>query len=255
MRNLDLTKEISKIEDFIRSYVHKSGLQNVVIGLSGGVDSSLSAMLAVKALGKEHVFGVMMPSDISNPESFTDALELATELDIHNECYNISPFVEAYFNNFHPSAVELRIGNWMARIRMCILFDLSAKYEALVLGTSNRSELMTGYFTQFGDGACAFEPIGHLYKTEVWKMSKQLSISETIIRKTPSADLWANQTDEGELGLKYHELDIILYALTEQHKTTELIIQEGFTEGQVQRVMDLMRKSEFKRQLPPLITG
>lgn len=254
MRKLDLTAEIDNISGFIKRYADNSGLSNVIIGLSGGIDSSLSAALAVHALGKEHVFGVMLPYKNSSPDSYNDALSLATNLDIHYEKIEITPMVQSYFDKFQPDADKLRLGNWMARTRMCVLYDLSAKYKALVVGTSNQTELMLGYFTQHGDGACAFEPIGHLYKTEVWQMAALLNIPDKIICKTPTADLWPNQTDESEIGLKYSELDEILFALTEEHKDKDEIIKLGFTGDKVDRVIDLMAKSEFKRQLPPLIT-
>jgi NAD+ synthase len=254
MREIDLRAEINKIKEFIRNYVHNSGFENAVIGLSGGIDSSLSAALAVLALGKEHVYGVMLPWKNSNPASYNDALELANLLGIHHEKTDITPMLEAYFNAYQPDADSLRMGNWMARTRMCVLYDLSAKYKGLVIGTSNRTELLVGYFTQHGDGACALEPIGHLYKTEVWKMAKILGIPELIINKVPTADLWTDQTDEGELGLLYPQLDEILFALTEQQLSQSDIVQKGYTSEQVTRVISLMKGSEFKRNLPPLIT-
>jgi NAD+ synthase len=254
MRKLDFAVEIERIVRFICSYVKSSGLHNVVIGLSGGVDSSVSAALAVKALGKEHVYGVMLPWKSSSPDSYADALTLARQLGIQHERIEITPVVEPYFEIYEHDAGNLRLGNWMARTRMCVLYDLSAKYTGLVLGTSNRTELLVGYFTQFGDGACAFEPIGHLYKTEVWHLAELLGIPEQIIHKTPTADLWANQTDEGEIGLKYSLLDLILYRLTEDNKTPAQLVNSGIPPEKVQRAVDLMRKTEFKRQLPPLIT-
>ncbi len=254
MRKLDLTIEIQSAAQFIRDYVQSSGLANVVIGLSGGIDSSLSAALAVKALGKEHVYGAMLPWENSSPASYNDALLLAQHLGMHHEKIEITPMVKAYFDNYAAKADNLRLGNWMARTRMCVLYDLSAQYKGLVVGTSNRTEILVGYFTQHGDGACAFEPIGHLYKTEVWQMAALLGIPQQIIDKTPTADLWANQTDEDEIGIKYSRLDAILYSLTEENKSTEDIIKEGIPRSQVHRVIELMNKTVFKRQLPPLIT-
>jgi NAD+ synthase len=253
MREIDLGKEISRITDFIRNYSRQSGLENVIIGLSGGIDSSLSAALAVKALGKDYVYGVMLPWEKSSPASFDDALILAEQLGIHHEKIDITPMVKAYFDTFQPKADNLRLGNWMARTRMCVLYDLSAKYQGLVVGTSNLTELLVGYFTQHGDGACAFEPIGHLYKTEVWQMAALLGIPQSIIDKVPTADLWSGQTDEGELGLKYAQLDEILYRMTELKQPENDIISAGYTSDQIRRVAELMRKSEFKRHLPPVI--
>lgn len=254
MRELNYDKEITRITDFIAKYVHSSGFTNVVIGLSGGIDSSLSAALAVKALGKDHVFGVMLPWKNSSPESYNDALILAEQLNIHHEKIDISPMVESYFQTYQPDADNLRLGNWMARTRMCVLYDLSAKYKGLVVGTSNQTELMVGYFTQHGDGACAFEPIGHLYKTEVWEMAKHLSIPAKIIEKTPTADLWANQTDEGELGITYKELDLILYDITENKMSMQELINNQHTTENIEKVQKLIQRSAFKRELPPMIS-
>lgn len=255
MRTLDLSSEIDRITEFIHAYVHGSGFSKAVIGLSGGIDSSLSAALSVRALGKENILGLMLPYKNSSPASFEDALLLAEQLDITHHKIDITPMVDSYFESFQPQADMLRRGNWMARIRMCVLYDYSALHRALVVGTSNRTELLVGYFTQFGDGACAFEPIGHLYKTEVWQMAALLGIPDKIIKKTPTADLWADQTDEGELGLFYPQLDEILYLLTEQRMQPDSITAQGFTSEQVQKVQNLMRRSEYKRMLPPALEG
>lgn len=255
MNRLDLTKEINNITDFIVSYIQSSSLSNVVIGLSGGIDSSLSAALAVQALGKEHVYGVMLPWKNSSPDSYNDALTLARQLGIHHERIEITPMVTPYFEIYEEHADSLRLGNWMARTRMCVLYDLSAKYKGLVVGTSNRTELLVGYFTQHGDGACAFEPIGHLYKTEVWQMAALLGIPQQIIDKTPTADLWVNQTDEDEIGMNYAQLDEILYSISEENKSPEDLIISGIPQERIVRVIDLMTRTEFKRQLPPLITN
>ncbi len=254
MRNLDLQAEIGRICEFIKDYVYQSGFANVVVGISGGMDSSLSAALAVKALGNEHVLGVMLPYKNSNPENIEDASTLAEMLSIHTEKVDITPMVDAYFETWQPDAGILRKGNWMARVRMCVLYDLSAKYEALVLGTSNRTELLVGYFTQHGDGACAFEPIGHLYKTEVWQMGKLLNIPNRIIQKVPTADLWSGQTDEGELGITYSRLDEIVYTLTEIPRNIDNLYSTGFTAEEVAKVRNLISRTEFKRKLPTLIT-
>lgn len=255
MRTLKLEQETKRITQFIREYVHSHGFNNVVIGLSGGIDSSLSAALSVQALGVEHVYGVMLPWMKSNSDSYDDALLLAESLAIKHEKIDITPMVESYFNQYQKDADKLRLGNWMARIRMCVLYDLSARYKAIVVGTSNRTELLVGYFTQHGDGACGFEPIGHLYKTEVWQMAELLNIPTKIIEKTPTADLWAEQTDEGELGLSYSILDEILYLNTEQGLDAYQIVSKGYDSTQVERVLTLMKNSEFKRKMPPLVTG
>jgi len=254
MRTSNLQLWCDEAVAFIRGYVSSSGLPNAIIGLSGGIDSSLSATLAVKALGREHVYGVMLPWKNSQPASYDDALSVAQWLGIQHERIDITPMVDSYFQTYQPEADNLRKGNWMARIRMCVLYDLSAQYRALVVGTSNRTELLVGYFTHYGDGACGFEPIGHLYKTEVWAMGRLLGIPENIVNKTPTADLWAQQTDEGELGILYPRLDEILYRLTELRQSSGQLPKDGFTESEITRVTGLMQRSTFKRQLPPLIT-
>jgi NAD+ synthase len=253
MRSINLHDEIERICNFIKSYIKENGFENVVVGLSGGIDSSLTAALSVRALGKEHVFGVLMPYSTSHPFSKADALKLAEFLDIHTDIVDISPMVDGYFQNYEKDAPALRRGNFMARTRMCVLFDHSSKYKALVAGTSNKSEIMTGYCTQYGDSACAFEPIGHLYKTEVRGISKILGIPSIIIEKPPTADLWADQTDEDELGLTYTRLDSILYFMLEENLTAEKIMKKGYAAQEIERVKHLIKISEFKRHLPAAV--
>lgn len=195
MRKIDFSSETKKISAFLKDYLLASGYQKYIIGISGGIDSALSAALAVQALGKSQVIGVFMPYRDSSPESKKDAELLCKHLDIQLLSIDISPMLDAYFDVHEPDADTLRRGNWMARIRMCLLFDLSVKHRALVLGTTNQSEFMTGYFTQHGDSAAALEPIAQLYKTEVWEMSRALGLPEKIISKIPTADLWEDQSD------------------------------------------------------------
>lgn len=246
MRKIDYNKEMNKICRFLKDYLTSSGLSKYIIGISGGIDSALSAALAVKAIGKENVIGIMMPYRLSNPQSLKDGQILCNYLEIAHEVIDISPIVDSWFANSEPDASPLRRGNWMARTRMCVLYDLSAKYGALVVGTSNQSELMTGYFTQFGDSACALEPIGQLYKTEVWEMSKLLNIPKQIIDKTPSADLWEDQSDEAEMGIGYSDLDDILYAIHHMQDTTV------FDPNKLSTVYKLIARSQYKRMAPPL---
>lgn len=254
MRSLDLQYEKDRITDFIRQYTSGAGFSRVVIGISGGLDSSVVAALAVEALGKENVFGIMMPYKKSNPDSLNDGLILAKKLQINYRITDITPMVDVWFDNYEPEADQLRRGNYMARIRMTVLYDLSVKEKGLVIGTGNRSELMAGYTTQYGDNACAFEPIGHLYKTEVRKLAALLPIPESIIKKQPSADLWGGQTDESELGISYHDLDEILFHIIDKKSSKEELKMIGYSEEQVTRVIRLYRNSEFKRIMPPCLT-
>jgi NAD+ synthase len=194
-----------------------------------------------------------MPHIAGDPENVVDAVKLAEALDINYEIIDITPYVDQYFWDNEPNASKMRRGNFMARIRMTILFDLSVEYDALVLGTSNRSELLTGYSTQFGDNACAFEPIGHLYKTEVYELSKQMNISKEIIEKIPTADFWQGQTDEEEMKIGYKPLDEILYLLYEKKIPLQEVLEKGYKQEEVERVVQLYNGSAFKRKLPPTI--
>lgn len=253
MRNINLNDEIIKIIEFIRQELSKAGLSKLIIGLSGGIDSAVTTALSIKAIGKENVIAVMMPYKSSHPDSLKHAEQFAKILGIKYEIIDISPMVDAYFDNYALDADILRKGNLMARERMCILYDLSAKFQALVAGTGNRSELMVGYCTQYGDNACAFEPLGHLYKTEVREIAKILKVPEYIIDKKPSADLWQEQTDEYELGITYDKLDVILYNLFDLYKTKKEMINKGFSKENIEKVLDLNKKSEFKRNTPAMI--
>jgi NAD+ synthase len=255
MRRLDLLTEKERITAFIRDYLARSGKKKVVLGLSGGIDSAVIAALCTEALGNKNVYAAILPYRTSDPKNVVDARNLAKKLKIHHRDISITPYVDTYFSDNSPDASLLRKGNFMARIRMCILYDLSAFYDALVVGTGNRTELLTGYTTQYGDNACAFEPIGHLYKTEVRSLAKYLLIKEEIINKSPSADLWKGQTDEEEIGMSYLTLDEILYLMFDKEKTPEEIIKEGFLEEDVQRVTELHKESEFKRRLPEMLNG
>lgn len=253
MRNLDLNKEKVRIIDFIRNYLSNAERDRLVVGLSGGVDSAVSTALAVEALGSSNVTALIMPYESSNSESVADASDLAKQLGIDYQIIDITPVTKAYFENYAPEADHLRIGNWLARIRMCVLYDFSAKLQALVLGTSNRTEFMIGYFTQFGDSACAFEPIGHLYKTEVWKLAKILHIPERIIKKTPTADLWPGQSDEQEIGISYPVLDEIVYELTELHLSISATENLSYPVELYQKVERMIQSSAFKRRMPLIL--
>jgi NAD+ synthase len=250
-------KKLEKIEkeivEFIIQQLSTAGYKRIVVGLSGGIDSAVTAALSVKAVGKENVKAVMLPYRKSHPDSLNHARLVADKLGIEYQIVDISPMVDAYFDLYEPEADQMRRGNRMARERMCVLYDLSAKYKALVAGTGNRSELMIGYCTQYGDSACAFEPIGHLYKTEVKALAAVLDIPEEIIKKNPTADLWEAQTDEAEMGISYAKLDKILQNMLDLEKNKQELLQEGFTEAEIDKVMHLIKVSEFKRKMPPVL--
>jgi len=251
MRKLNYKNEIEHCCRFIQNQLKQAGFEKVVIGLSGGIDSAVTAALCVKALGAENVKSVMLPYKSSHPNSFNHALEVAEMLNIVHETIDISPMVDSYLANYAVDADDLRRGNRIARERMCVLFDLSAKYQALVAGTGNLSELMVGYCTQYGDSACAFEPIGHIYKTEIFEMAKALNLPDCVIDKNPTADLWDGQTDEEELGITYKNLDSILYNLYEMELSETETLSKRFNQSEIDKVKRLVRNSEFKRNMPP----
>jgi len=252
MRVINLNKQIELIVKFIKMQLFSSGLSKLIVGLSGGIDSSVTAALCVKAIGNENVYGVMLPYRKSHPDSLNDALKVADNLGIKHEQIDISLMVDSYFKNYFPDANILRKGNRMARERMCVLYDLSAKYGALVAGTGNFSELMIGYCTQYGDNACAFEPIGHLYKTEIYKLAEILELPESVITKKPTADLWEGQTDEEEMGITYKEMDEILFQILEK-KSNEADMIAEFNNETINKVKKMIKNSEFKRRMPQLI--
>lgn len=236
---------------FIANEVRKVGIERVVVGLSGGVDSAVSCVLAAQALGAKNVLAVKMPYRTSSPESVAHADELIAATGVASTQIDISPQIDAYFERF-PDASRMRRGNKMARERMTILYDQSALWNALVLGTSNKTELLLGYGTLHGDMASALNPIGDLYKTQVWALAAEIGVPQAIIAKQPSADLWSGQTDEEELGFGYREVDELLYRLVDQRYSRAELQEAGFPLAFVQRVLDMVRSSQFKRRLPIL---
>ena len=251
MRSINLEKEIAHIVEFIRDYFQKAGFTKAILGLSGGLDSAVSAALAAKALGGEKVTGFIMPYFEHSKLAVAHATELALNIGIKHETIWINGWVDPYFEAHARDASALRKGNWMARARMCVLYDKSVEQKALVVGTGNRSELLVGYFTQWGDSACAFEPIGHLYKTEVRAIAKLLNLPKSIIEKAPTADLWANQTDEEELGIDYPVLDKILYDISEQG-VKQWSTSLPYSQAEFELVDCLVKRSKFKLSMPPM---
>lgn len=237
------------LTSFIRDAVETSGTQGVVVGLSGGVDSSLSAALAARALGPKRVHAFLLPYRTSAAESEQDAWAVADHLSIPHRVIDISPMVDAYFDSEEPEAPAGRRGNKMARERMTILFDQAKKLDALVLGTSNKTEILLGYSTVFGDNASSLNPLGDLYKSQVWQLSRHLALPDRVIDKAPSADLWPGQTDEGELGFSYEMADRVLYLLFDQGLRPEEVEARGYDERVVRRIVSLEQRFRFKRRL------
>jgi len=234
---------------FLREEVHKVGLQRAVLGLSGGVDSALVAYLAAAALGPDNVWALLLPYRTSDPQSVADAELVVRETGIHSRRIDISPQIDAYFERF-PDAAPVRRGNKMARERMSILYDQSAELRALVLGTSNKTELFLGYGTVHGDLASAINPLGDLYKTQVWALARAVGVPERIVAKRPTADLWAGQTDEGELGFAYVDVDELLHFMIERRYRHGELVELGFDPAFVSRVEELVTRSQYKRRMP-----
>jgi NAD+ synthase len=245
--NVELLERV--LVAFIRDEVRKSGLQRAVFGLSGGVDSALVSFLAARALGAEQVSGFVMPYRTSSPDSEADARLVAQTLGIGLQRIDITPQIDAYFAA-SPDASPLRRGNKMARERMTILYDQSATLGALVLGTSNKTELFLGYGTIYGDMASAINPIGDLYKTQVRALSRAVGVPERIVAKHPSADLWTGQTDEAELGFTYAEVDELLHFMIERRYRHDELVALGFDARFVSRVEELVVRSQYKRRMP-----
>jgi NAD+ synthase len=236
---------------FIRLEMRKAGKKRAVLGLSGGIDSALVAGLAVRALGARQVLGLLMPYKTSSSRSLSDALKVARRFRLRTMKLPVTAQVDAYFRSCR-GASALRRGNKMARERMSILYDQSAAWDALVLGTSNKTEICLGYGTIHGDVACALNPVGDLYKTQVRQLARVLGVPREVLEKSPSADLWKGQTDEGELGFSYDEVDRLLYWMVDRRLDREHLKKIGFEGSFIRRVQGMMDASAYKRRLPPI---
>lgn len=236
----------------LRREVRRTGFERVVLGLSGGLDSALTATLAARAFGPEQVLALAMPYRSSHPDSLAHARLVATNLGIELRVADISAQIDAYFAA-HPDADAARRGNKMARERMTILYDVSLAERAMVLGTSNKTELLLGYSTLWGDSASAVNPIGDLYKTQVRQLARHLRIPREVIEKAPSADLWEGQTDENELGFTYERVDALFARMVDRRQRPAQLRRAGFDDAFVERVRTLMVRSQFKRKLPVIV--
>jgi len=239
------------VGEFIRGQLRQAGFDRVVLGLSGGIDSALVAFLCAEAIGAERLLCVLMPYRTSSDASRADADEVVRRLGAASETVDISPMVDAFFAA-DAEASPLRRGNVMARQRMTVLYDRSVTWGGLVVGTGNKTESLIGYTTLFGDSACAFNPIGDLYKSQVRQVAAAMGVPEQIIRKAPSADLWPGQTDEDEAGFSYPVLDRLLFWRVDKRRSDEEMAALGFDPELVARVDRMIATSEFKRQVPPI---
>jgi NAD+ synthase len=241
------------IVDFIRSQLRQSGFERCVLGLSGGIDSGLVAYLVAAAIGAEHLLCVRMPYRTSSGASLDDAGAVIDHLGCPSETVEITPMVDAFLRQpANAEASPVRRGNFMARMRMAVLYDRSVTFGGLVVGTGNKTESLIGYTTLFGDSACAFNPIGDLYKSQVRQLAVAMGVPRAILEKAPSADLWPDQTDEIEGRFSYPELDRILYWRIDRRRSVEEVAALGFDPETVERVDRMVATSEFKRQVPPI---
>jgi NAD+ synthase len=233
--------------NFLKNEVKKTGLEKVTVGLSGGLDSAVVAILCKEAFG-DKLNCVLMPSQFSSQSSTDHAIEVCEKFNIKYEIISIEPMVSGFIKNMDED--RLRIGNFSARMRMSVLYDVSSREKSLVVGTSNKSELLLGYGTIFGDIACAINPIGQMYKSDEFEFARLLGVPESILNKAPSADLWEGQSDEEELGYSYKHMDEVLKLLVDANKSKEELLKLGFEEDLIDRLEYRIKANAFKGRLP-----
>jgi NAD+ synthase len=250
---LDINTTLARriLTGFIREEITRVGLTRAVLGLSGGVDSALSCCLAAEALGPENVLAIRLPYKSSSSESLQHAQLVIDQLGVQSETFDITAMADPLLETV-PAADTVRRGNIMARVRMAVWYDRSAAFKGLVVGTSNKTEIMLGYTTLYGDSAAGLNPLGDLYKTQVRQLARAVGVPAPIIDKPPSADLWPGQTDEGEMGLTYEQVDRLLYLLVDQRYHPEECVAAGFDEAFVRTVVERIRRNQFKR-MPPIV--
>ena len=246
---LNSSAVLTFLSEFISSELKRVGISKAILGLSGGVDSALAASLACAALGPKNVTAVYMPYKSSAASSRTDAKAVAAILGMNFREIDISSQVDAYYQH-DPEASKLRRGNKMARERMSILYDLSQEQNSLVIGTSNKTELLIGYGTLYGDMASAINPLGDLYKTQVWALSQAAGLPSSVLNKAPSADLWAGQSDEADLGFSYFDADRLLTAMIDFRMDDETLKKADFKSDLIADIRRRVQRSQFKRLMP-----
>jgi len=245
--NADQTRRL--IVDFMREEIGKAGFSRAVMGLSGGVDSALVCFLLAEALGPENVLALRLPYRASSPDSLEHAQMVIDHLGVEADTIDITPMAEPLITRF-PDMTPLRKGNILARVRMIVLYDQSAAFGGLVIGSANKTETLLGYATQHGDSAAAMHPLADLYKAQVRQLARAVGVPEVIIQKPPSADLWPGQTDEGELGFTYEDADQLLYLLVDQGRSPDEAAEAGFDRALVEKVWSQMQRTAYKRRLP-----
>ena len=254
-KKIDLTINTEAVRQiltgFIRSEISRAGFTRAVVNLSGGLDSSLACYLATEAMGAENVLALRLPYKSSAPESLDHAQMVIEALGVQSLTIPITDMADALIQHF-PDISRVRQGNIMARLRMIVLYDQTEVFHGLAVGTGNKTEILLGYTTLYGDSACAINPLGDLYKTQIRQLAREIGIPAAIIDKPPTADLWLGQTDEGELGFTYDEMDQLLFLLVDQRYKPEECVQAGFSESFVKAVMDKVRRNHFKRVMPPI---
>lgn len=247
--NTDVARQI--LTGFLKSEVTRAGFSRAVINLSGGLDSALSCVLVAEALGPENVLALRLPYRTSSPDSLEHAQSMVDQFKLPSQTIDITDMVDPLIKQ-DPDMSKTRRGNIMARARMIVMYDRSEAFKGLPIGTSNKTEILLGYTTMWGDMASALNPIGDLYKTQVRQLARALGVPAVIIDKPPSADLWIGQTDEGELGFTYEQVDKLLYLLVDQRFSAQECVEEGFDEAFVQSVITRVRRNQFKRMMPPI---
>lgn len=252
MNSIDPEKVTQELVDFLKTSFQKAGFTNAVIALSGGVDSAVSCALAVRALGADNVYPILLPYGALSSQGTIDAIAVIEKLGInsfHITRFDIKPIIDPLIGK-DPRMDNVRRGNAMARARMLVLYDQAKKRAALVVGTENKTEHLLGYFTRFGDEASDIEPLRNLYKTQIYEVAKYLELPEVVLSKAPTANLWEGQTDEGEFGFSYKEADAILASHFDEKKSATEIVASGISKDIVDKVLTRASTNDFKHRLP-----